>query len=143
MAGPAFPESEAREEVFGLWVSPKGTVFSIAEHEGRLQAEVIGMRKPRLDKKNPTPELRARPVLGLQVLSDYQFKRGAWRGRIYDPGSGHTFKSHIKRDDEGNLRVRGYVGLSLFGKTEVFEAVGSCTERIVSMLETANLGHLC
>ena len=44
MAGPAFPESEAREEVFGLWVSPKGTVFSIAEHEGRLQAEVIGMR---------------------------------------------------------------------------------------------------
>ena len=101
------------------------------------------MRKPRLDKKNPAPELRDRPVVGLQVLSGYEFRRGAWRGRIYDPGSGHTFRSFIKRDADGSLRVRGFVGLSLFGKTQVFAPVSACTEQIVSMLDTADLGHLC
>ena len=128
--------------VLGLWAS-KGTIFSITEQDGELQAEVIAMRKPRMDKKNPREELRTRPVIGLQVLSEYEFRRNIWRGRIYDPASGHTFKSHMKRDQDGNLRVRGYVGISLFGKTEIFQPVSACTERIVGMLNSADLGHLC
>ncbi len=139
----AHPEADVRSEVFGVWASPKGTIFAIAENAGQLQAEIIGMRKPRLDAKNPVPQLRDRPVVGLQVLRNCEFKRGAWRGRIYDPGSGHTFKSHIKRAADGSLRVRGYVGLALFGKTQVFEPVSACTERIVDMLNAADLGHLC
>ncbi len=134
--------ADARTGVFGIWAS-KGSIFSIYEADGQLHARVMAMRKPRLDQKNPVPELRARPVIGLQVLSGYEFRRGAWRGRIYDPASGKTFKSHIKPDADGNLRVRGYVGLSLFGRTQVFHPVSACTERIVSMLAGSELEHLC
>ena len=49
----------------------------------------------------------------------------------------------MKRDKDGNLRVRGFVGISLFGKTEIFRPVTDCTERIVGMLNSADLGHLC
>ena len=143
VAPPAHPETEARSGVFGVWVSPKGTIFSITENAGQLQAEILAMRKPRLDKKNPVAELRDRPVVGLQVLSNYEFKRGAWRGRIYDPASGHTFKSYMKRDADGSLRVRGYVGLALFGKTQVFEPVRACTEQTVGVGATLDLGQLC
>jgi uncharacterized protein (DUF2147 family) len=122
-AASASAETDGRAGVYGFWESEKGTVFSISEKDGLLQAEVVAMRKPRLDKKNPDTQLRTRPVIGLQVLSDYEFKRGTWRGRIYDPGSGNSFKSYIKRGDDGDLRLRGYVGFSLFGKTEIFRSL--------------------
>ena len=81
-------------------------------------------------------------MIGLQVRSDYQFKRGAWRGKLYDPGSGSTFSSYLKLDRDGNLRLRGYIGFSLFGKTEVFQPVSTCSERIVGMLRLAEIeGH--
>ncbi len=134
---------DPRTLVYGMWAS-KGSVFSIEEVDGRLQAHVVALKKQnRLDKKNPEAELRARPVRGLQLLSDYKFSRGAWRGRIYDPASGKTFKSHMKRDAAGNLRVRGFIGIQWFGKTQIFEPVSVCSERIVSMLTSADLGHLC
>jgi uncharacterized protein (DUF2147 family) len=128
-------------KVMGVWAS-KGTIFSISRDGDELLGEVIAMRKPRADRKNPDSRLRTRPVIGLQVLSDYQFKRGAWRGKLYDPGSGSTFSSYLKLDRDGNLRLRGYIGFSLFGKTEVFQPVSACSERIVGMLRLAEIeGH--
>lgn len=127
--------------VVGVWAS-KGTIFSISRDGDELLGEVIAMRKPRADQKNPDSRLRTRPVIGLQVLSDYRFKRGAWRGKLYDPGSGRTFSSHLKLDADGNLRLRGYIGFSLFGKTEIFRSVSTCSQRIVDMLRLAKIeGH--
>jgi uncharacterized protein (DUF2147 family) len=127
--------------VLGVWAS-KGTIFSISRDGDELLGEVIAMRKPRLDRKNPDSRLQSRPVIGLQVLSGYRFKRGAWRGKLYDPGSGSTFSSYLKLDRDGNLRLRGYIGFSLFGKTEVFQPVSKCSERIVGMLRGAEIeGH--
>ena len=123
-------------KVMGVWAS-KGTIFSISRDGDELLGEVIAMRKPRADRKNPDSRLRTRPVIGLQILSDYQFKRGAWRGKLYDPGSGSTFSSYLKLDRDG-----GYIGFSLFGKTEVFHPVSTCSERIVGMLRLAEIeGH--
>lgn len=129
-------------EVLGVWAS-KGSIFSITLDGEELHGEVIAMRKPRADRKNPDPLLRQRPVIGLQVLSDYRYRRGLWRGKLYDPTSGRTFSSYLKLDSDGNLRVRGYVGFSLLGKTEIFEPVTTCSERIVDMLRLAEIDNFC
>lgn len=131
-----------REAVLGYWAS-KGSVFSITESGGVLHGRIIALRKPRPDRKNPDPMLRERPLIGLQVLSDYVFRRGRWRGRVYDPGSGSVYRSHMRVDDDGNLRLRGYVGISLLGRTEVFVPAATCSERIVDMLRISGVDGIC
>ena len=77
--------------------------------------------KPRLDKANPDPELRDRPVVGLNVLripAEPDSKGVLRNGRIYDPESGKTYKC-IVWEDGGLLKLKGYVGIPLLGrKTE-------------------------
>ena len=44
---------------------------------------------------------------------------GRWvDGRIYDPNSGNTYKGTIQQVDANTLKLRGYIGISLFGRTE-------------------------
>jgi uncharacterized protein (DUF2147 family) len=126
--------------VEGVWAS-KGAVFAIERSGDTLEATVVALRKPRADRKNAKAELRDRPLIGLQLLSDYRFKKGRWRGDFYDPGSGRTYASYIRLDDEGNLRLRAWV--LMFGHTEVMEPVSNCTERIVAMLEVSGVDGLC
>jgi len=127
-----------------MWASKKGTIVSITRVGEELHGEVVGMRKrARLDRKNPDPELRERPVVGMQLLKDYRFKNGAWRGRLYDPGSGGTYSSYMKINDEGRLKLRGYIGFSLLGKTQTFRPVSARTEQIIEMLRDAGIDDLC
>ena len=42
-------------------------------------------------------------------------------GTIYDPKNGKTYDCKISRDANGNLNVRGFIGISLLGRTETFE----------------------
>ena len=45
-------------------------------------------------------------------------KAPSWfSGYIYNPNDGRTFNSTIHVQDEGSIKVRGFVGVSRFGKT--------------------------
>ena len=57
--------------------------------------------------KNPDPALRTRPLLGMQILNGLTDKGGDWRGEIYDPRRGKTFKSVVSRNADGTLNVKG------------------------------------
>ncbi|MCW6530513.1 DUF2147 domain-containing protein [Sphingomonas sp. MMSM20] len=59
------------------------------------------------DVKNPDPALRTRPLLGMQILNGLTDKGGDWRGEIYDPRRGKTFKSVVSRNADGTLNVKG------------------------------------
>jgi uncharacterized protein (DUF2147 family) len=59
--------------------------------------------------------------MGLDILSGFKFSGGnIWEdGKIYDPKNGKTYS--CKMTLEGNeLKVRGYVGFSLLGRTTVW-----------------------
>ena len=87
------------------------------------------------DVENPDPELRSRPVEGLVVLrglrasSDYP---NEWsHGTIYDPSSGRTYSAVVEMDGLDRVRVRGYFGIRLLGRTTTWVRVGSesqCSE---------------
>ncbi|MBN8841345.1 MAG: DUF2147 domain-containing protein [Sphingomonadales bacterium] len=59
------------------------------------------------DVKNPDPALRTRPLLGMQIISGLTDKGDDWRGEIYDPRRGKTFKSIVSRNADGTLNVKG------------------------------------
>jgi uncharacterized protein (DUF2147 family) len=73
-----------------------------------------------LDIHNPTPALRNRSLCGLAILSDFRADGpGRWSGgSAYDPASGHTYSGQMTLEADGRLNMRGYVGITLFGRSE-------------------------
>jgi len=77
--------------------------------------------KPKVDENNPDPALATRPILGMDLIAGFSRKSDRrWvNGRIYDPRDGKTYKCKMTLQKDGTLKVRGYVGVSLLGKTVV------------------------
>ena len=76
---------------------------------------------PKTDIENPDEGLRDRAILGLEILSGMKYEgNGTWGGgTIYDPVNGKTYSASMSLDgpDDETLDLRGYIGISLFGRT--------------------------
>jgi len=74
--------------------------------------------KTKVDRKNPNPALRNRPILGLEVMKGLTPK-GANRwgnGACYDPETGKSYKCKMSLKSPKHLELRGYIGISLIGR---------------------------
>lgn len=78
--------------------------------------------QPKIDRNNPDADLRNRPIVGLRIMTDFEYVgQNQWkRGTIYDPESGKTYKCNMKLLEDGTLKVRGYVGISLLGRSTLW-----------------------
>lgn len=75
------------------------------------------------DEHNPDQALRSRLLLGSVFLKDFRYSDGKYvGGSIYDPKSGKTYQSTMWLEGK-NLKVRGFVGISALGRTELFERI--------------------
>ena len=121
----------AEHKIQGLWVDnkdPSRQKFAVMVEDcgSKVCGSLYWLKKPlfangqpKRDKHNPNEALRDRPLCGLQILTGFQPANDAlWQdGEIYNPDDGLTFSSTMKLSPEGTLKIRGYVGISLFGKT--------------------------
>lgn len=76
-----------------------------------------------LDEKNPDESLQSRKLLGMDMIFDFEFEGDQWEeGKIYDARSGKTYSCKMWYEDSTQdiLNVKGFVGISLFGKTSVW-----------------------
>jgi uncharacterized protein (DUF2147 family) len=126
----AFAGSVA-DDIHGLWINNKVVekqkfAVMVEDCGSKLCGRLYWLKKPlsasglpKRDKHNPNEALRERPLCGLQILTGFQYVGdNAWNaGEIYNPDDGLTFSSTMKLAPEGSLKIRGYVGISLFGKT--------------------------
>ena len=83
------------------------------------------LEEPLTDLENPDPNLRSRSLLGLEIGDDLHKKGALWQGRIYDPRSGTWYKSRLSIVD-GQLNIRGYIGMPMLGQTRVFDPYEPC-----------------
>ena len=83
--------------------------------------------RPKTDLNNPDKALKSRPILGLQFLSSFTRSKdepNVWEGgRIYNPEDGDVYKATMTMRPDGKLALRGYVGISLLGKSQYWERV--------------------
>jgi uncharacterized protein (DUF2147 family) len=80
------------------------------------------------DTSNPDPALRNRPIVGIEVLSGLRHSaddREWLDGSIYDPVSGRTYRCTLQEVGENRVRLRGYIGIPLLGRTTTWIRVGS------------------
>jgi uncharacterized protein (DUF2147 family) len=80
----------------------------------------------KLDFLNPDESLRHRRVMGLEVFrvsEDRDAKEAKWRGTVYDPkiGKAYACKAHVLAGKR--LKIRGFIGVSLFGRTTYWTRV--------------------
>jgi uncharacterized protein (DUF2147 family) len=133
MAAPVAAELEraGTGDIRGLWTDHRDpqrrkVVIWIEDCDGLLCGHIYWLRKPlsaggrpKRDQHNPDARLRDRPLCGLRILNGFRRAAdGTWSaGQIYNPSNGRTFSSAMTLESDGGLRVSGYFGLSLFGKT--------------------------
>jgi uncharacterized protein (DUF2147 family) len=129
------PAAADADAILGLWqTAPTDKGYAhveITRQDGLYGGRVVWLSEPdfppgdpeegqpKADRFNPEPELRGRPILGLSLMQGFR-NVGArvWKGgRIYDPENGQTYKCSMKLRADGTLRVRGFIGISLLGRT--------------------------
>ena len=112
------------DKITGQYWSPKKNAKMQVYAKGeKYFGKFIWLASPRKDTKNPNETLRKRELVGVEFLTNFSYDDDAYTGgKIYDPESGKTYDSKMSLNGD-NLKVRGYIGISLFGRTEIFERV--------------------
>ncbi|MBT4413600.1 MAG: DUF2147 domain-containing protein [Polaribacter sp.] len=119
------------QNIFGKWHSTNentGEVDSVIEvykKDGKAFAKVVDIkdaaRKDAVCEKCED-ENKNRPILGLNILTGLEKDGEEWSGgNILDPRNGKIYKCYIKLIEPNKLKLRGYIGLALFGKTAYWE----------------------
>jgi len=120
------------DPIIGKWQNPSG--------EGRIEiykkgekyfGKLYWLKEPndaqgniKKDIKNPDKSLQSRQVQGLEILTNFSKDGNVYQdGKIYDPKTGKTYSCKMTLQGTDKLDIRGYVGVSLFGRTESWKRV--------------------
>ena len=123
----SFAQSVNADAIVGNWLTgSKKAVVQIYKEGNKYNGKVIWLKtptyedgKPKIDKNNPDKAKQTRPIMGLNLLSDFVFEKDKWvSGTIYDPEKGKLYSCKIALKTADILDVRGFVGISLIGRTE-------------------------
>jgi uncharacterized protein (DUF2147 family) len=118
------------QTIFGKWKTiddvtgkEKGIV-EIFEHKGKVYGKVIEILDP--DKKHLKCEKcegedKNKPILGLTVIKGLIKKEGNYEGgKVIDTKTGQTYHCKITLDGKDKLIIRGYIGITLFGRSQTW-----------------------
>lgn len=124
------------DDITGVWLNEdEDAHIKIENRNGKYYGNIVWLKepidedtgKPKLDDENPDPELQKRPVMGLELLTGFEFDGDdEWEdGDIYDPKSGKTYSCYMEFTDDTRdmLKVRGFIGVSLLGRTTYWTRV--------------------
>ena len=107
----------AAQPVDGQWLTQdRDAVITIGECGksvcGRISRFLVAPPQgaDQRDVNNKNPKLRSRKLLGMPVLTGFTEDGDEWRGQIYDPKSGKTYRSIIRRVNATTLQVKGCIG---------------------------------
>ena len=107
----------AAQPVEGKWMTAEGdAVITIGDCGERLCGRITKFLvtppqgADQRDVNNRNPKLRNRKLLGMPVLTGFTEDGDEWRGEIYDPKSGKTYRSIIRRKNSATLEVKGCLG---------------------------------
>lgn len=135
----------AADPIEGYWLvhaeKDHGGVVHLYAEGGCINGKVVALESPKFsateypqfagqplrDINNPDAAKRAQPILGLQIAQCLKpVGDGHYEGAtFYRPEDGHNYRGKAKFTDARTLEVRGYLGISLLGKSQTWTRVDS------------------
>lgn len=122
----------AQSSPVGIWETiddesgePKSHV-EIYESNGALYGKVVKLLPAATtDKCIDCPgDKNNKPLVGLEILWDLRAYKDYWSyGRIVDPKDGDVYKCSVWLETPDELKVRGYIGVSLIGRNQIWHRV--------------------
>jgi uncharacterized protein (DUF2147 family) len=120
------------DRLLGVWEPSNGKARVKIEKIGpKYYGKIVWLKEPvdpktqqpKTDKNNPDESLRSVPLKGYRLLKDFSYAgNNSWsEGTIYDPENGSTYSCTISMKDPNTLDIRGYIGISTFGRTDVWK----------------------
>ncbi|MFV7236662.1 MULTISPECIES: DUF2147 domain-containing protein [Flavobacterium] len=105
------------------------SIVEIYEESGKIYGKVIEILEEEHKKKvcsNCSGEDRNKPILGMIVIKGLTKDGNVYtKGKILDPKNGKLYKCYITLESKDKLKVRGFIGISLFGRTQYWYRVKS------------------
>ena len=115
-------------EIEGIWITQddetgkKKSEVLLYKNEGKLYGKILNLLLEEDKGKlcvNCKGENKNLPIQGMVIIKDLKIIDKSWEdGTILDPKSGKTYSCYITFEDENILKVRGYIGFSLLGRTQ-------------------------
>lgn len=109
--------AQAAAPITGRWVTQsRDGVVEIYECGAAICGKLAKFLVPppngigQKDVNNPNKTLRDRTLLGMNILTGFKEAGNEWKGQIYDPKSGKTYRSVVYKGKSGNLVVKGCIG---------------------------------
>jgi len=122
----------AQPSPVGFWNTISDTdgrptaIVEIREERGEYVGVVRGLLVP-ADAEDSvcgkcSGDRKGQRIVGMQILRHIRREGDEWRGgEILDPENGKTYRARLKLADGGKkLIVRGYIGFSLFGRSQTW-----------------------
>lgn len=123
------------QTIFGSWesIDPEtkkvDSVIEVYQKNGKAYAKIIAISDQEKSEAICVfckDEKKNKPILGMEILTGLKKDKDEWSGgTILDPRNGEVYKCYIKLVKPNKLKLRGYIGISLFGKTEYMERAKS------------------
>ncbi len=128
------PSSDNPDAVVGTWLngSKRGQV-QIYKQGGTYVGKIVWLiepndlttGKPKTDIKNSDPAKRSRLIMNMPMMYNFKYNgSNVWAdGKIYNPEDGKEYNCKMTLKDPNTLDVRGYLGFSFIGKTQIWTRV--------------------
>lgn len=124
--------AKSSDEILGIWLTGSGKAkVEILKNGNTYQGKIVWLKEPidpdtkhpKTDKNNPNKAYKNRALLGLTNIWGFKYEGGdTWEnGYVYDPQNGKQYKCIITLKDKNTLVVRGYIGISLIGRDDIWK----------------------
>ena len=123
-------QNKEADKIIGEWYTEgKESAVEIYKRGDQYFGKIVWLKNPtyedgspKVDKNNDDVDKQKRPLIGLELLKGFVYDGDLeWDdGEIYNPKDGDTYSCVMELEDENTLDVRGYVGISLFGKSQTW-----------------------
>ncbi|MBL4625350.1 MAG: DUF2147 domain-containing protein [Flavobacteriales bacterium] len=120
--------TSAKDKILGEWFNVDKTgIIEIYKKENKYYGIIVrGTDKSptKFDIHNPDPKKQNQLLVGKHILNDFTYDDGEWEdGTIYNPRNGNTYSCVMVMIDNNVLKITGYIGITLFGKTQLWTRV--------------------
>lgn len=121
------------QTILGKWktiddnTGKQRSTVEIFEKDGKVFGKIVAITDPAKQDKvcdKCSGDDKNRPLIGLEIIKGLSKKGDKYEGGyIIDPDSGKRYKCYLELDDANTLKVRGYLGMALIGRTQTWHRV--------------------